>query len=94
MDSRPQPSATILQDICTHLLVGLQAVIDGPAKTVAMSDAWLNARGILQTLPLSSDEFQLALHRLNKVQRYSAANEPGAARFELRMLCDALKASR
>jgi predicted component of type VI protein secretion system len=91
MYSTSQPSTTEPQDVCTHLLGHLQAVIGEPAEKLATSDDWLNARAMLQTLPLSSDESRLALRRLDKVRRYFAANEPGAARFELRILCDALK---
>jgi hypothetical protein len=43
-------------------------------------------RILLETLPLSTDEFGLACNRLTNTKRYLQANELGAAGWELRAL--------
>jgi hypothetical protein len=43
-------------------------------------------RQILAALPLASEEFCVAGNRLANAQHYVQAGEPGAARFELRLL--------
>jgi hypothetical protein len=91
MFSQLEPSTNAPQDLCTRLVGHLQAAIDRPAQTVTTSGDWQDALVMLRALPLSGDASRLAVQRLNKAQRYFAANEPGAARFELRILRDALK---
>ena len=41
---------------------------------------------LLETLPLSAEEFGLACNRLRKAQRYLKLSERGAARWELAAL--------
>ncbi len=48
-------------------------------------------RGLLESLPLSTDEFGLACTRLDNARRYLEFTEPGAARYELRLLASSLK---
>jgi hypothetical protein len=43
-------------------------------------------RILLETLPLSADEFGLACNRLTNAKRYLQSNEPGAAMWELNAL--------
>jgi hypothetical protein len=93
MFSQSLLSDTAPQDVRARLVRHLQTAIGRPSQTAATSDAWLEALAMLQALPLSTGEFGLALSRLKNAQRYYAAREPGAAHFELRLLCGALKDS-
>ena len=43
-------------------------------------------RGLLETLPLTTEEFGLATNRLANAHRYVKAREAGAARWELNTL--------
>jgi hypothetical protein len=43
-------------------------------------------RLLLESLPLSTGEFGLAMNRLKSAGRYLRLGEPGAAKFELRLL--------
>lgn len=49
------------------------------------------ARGLLESLPLSTDQFGLACRRLDNARHYLVFTEPGAARYELRLLVSSLK---
>jgi hypothetical protein len=46
---------------------------------------------LLQTLPLASEPFGVAMNRLRNAYRYFEANEPGAAQYELRLLGGGLR---
>lgn len=46
---------------------------------------------LLETLPLSSDEFGIACNRLSNAQRYLQSNEAGAAHWELNALANQLR---
>jgi hypothetical protein len=48
-------------------------------------------RQLLETLPLPSAEFSLAVNRLANAQHYLGAGEDGAARYELRLLLRSLE---
>ena len=48
------------------------------------------ARALLESLPLGSDEFCAASNRLMNALRYILSDEPGAARFELILLSRSL----
>jgi hypothetical protein len=47
-------------------------------------------RHMLETLPLSTDDFGLACTRLRNARHYLRYTEPGAARYELRLLATSL----
>ncbi len=52
-----------------------------------LGDRWLKeVRELLESLPLSTSEFDLACRRINNATRYLKSVEYGAARFELRLL--------
>jgi hypothetical protein len=44
------------------------------------------ALSLLESMPLSTTEFDMARHRLDNAQRYADSFEPGAAVYELRIL--------
>jgi hypothetical protein len=49
-----------------------------------------SAREVLDSLPLTIQEFCVAINRLASAQRYLVADERGAACFELRLLLRSL----
>ena len=49
---------------------------------------------IIESLPLSTDEFGLAMNRLRNASRYLRSHERGAARYELKMLARSLDRDR
>ena len=53
---------------------------------LGLTDVWSRARDMLCMLPLSTNEYATAMNRLNNAQRYMAAGQSGAARFELKLL--------
>jgi hypothetical protein len=56
----------------------------------AAHDDLAAARGMLEALPLSTDEFALACRRLQNARHYLRYTEPGAAWYELRLLSGSL----
>jgi len=68
----------------------LQQIIEGlpsevPARRVPRADL-ARVRAAIESLPLSSGEYCVALNRFLNARRYLAAGERGAAAFELRLL--------
>jgi hypothetical protein len=57
----------------------------------AAHDDFAAARSMLEALPLSTDQFDLACSRLKNAQHYLKYTEPGAAWYELRLLASSLK---
>lgn len=51
-----------------------------------LGDTLQDARRALDALPLASDDYSRAVNGLRNVQQYSAADEYGAARYELMLL--------
>ena len=47
--------------------------------------------GLLESLPLATDEFGLARTRLANACQYSGSNEPGASAWEIRNLLNQLR---
>lgn len=72
----------LLQRILAALMLLHKKVTDG-----RRTDGELDAiEGMLETIPLTSEEFGLALNRLRNARRYLASAERGAARWELKMM--------
>ena len=57
----------------------------------AARDDFAAARSLLEALPLAADEYGLACTRLENAQHYLQYTEPGAARYEVRMVAGSLK---
>jgi hypothetical protein len=51
---------------------------------------WNALEALLESLPLPTAQFGLAMKRLNNVKDYVAAGEFGAARFELKIMLGGL----
>lgn len=49
-------------------------------------DGLAECQNLLSSLPLTLNEFSVAVNRLRNARRYSASGEAGAAHFELRLL--------
>ena len=60
--------------------------IERRANDGSNGDDLLEVLAMLNALPMNTSEFGLAVTRLKNARRYLVANEPGAARWELRML--------
>jgi hypothetical protein len=76
--------------ISASLQVRFQEAIDSLLRQVTRdadrSAALAQARAVLETLPLTTEEFGLAVNRLANAQRYFQSGERGAAWYELRLL--------
>ena len=57
----------------------------------AVDDGVDHLQSLLETLPLSSDDFGIACNRLGNARRYLESNERGAARWELNALASQLR---
>lgn len=53
-------------------------------------DDFQAAVSMLEALPLATDQFGLACSRLNNARHYLRYTEPGAARYELRLVVGSL----
>jgi hypothetical protein len=75
-----------------HMLEGLLGrLLQLELDQAAYEDEFNAAELLLQTLPLASGPFAVAMNRLLNARRYLQSREIGAARFELRLLGLALK---
>jgi hypothetical protein len=75
-----------------YLLSGvLDRLLDQDEDGDANIDDLHAAELLLQTLPLASEPFGVAMNRLRNAYRYFEANEPGAAQYELRLLGGGLR---
>ena len=86
MTKQQQVSVATVESIRGTLVRHLQQLIDRSLALTAGDDALLDAVALLNGLPLSTSEFAVAMNRLRNAHRYLTANEPGAARYELRLL--------
>jgi len=57
----------------------------------AACDGLQAARAMLESLPLATAQFDLACRRLKNAEHYLRYTEPGAARFELKLLAGSLR---
>ena len=83
--------AALPQDMLQRILSTL-ALLHKKVSQGRHTDGELEAiEGLLETIPLSSEEFGVACNRLRNARRYLAASERGAARWELKMMRQQLK---
>ena len=68
----------------------LSPLMDQETDADLWKDQLTVAAMLLESLPLSTSEFGLAMNRLNNARRYLKSNECGAARYELRLLIGGL----
>jgi len=73
-------------ELRVNLIRQLRSLMEQRPGIAVVADDLLDVVRMLKALPLSTGEFGLALNRIKNAHRYLVANEPGAARFELRLL--------
>ncbi len=81
-----QPAAAPVRELIDAILRATENAKRGLAFTQEAAEASF----LLETLPLTTEEFGLANNRLQNANRYSTSGELGAARWELVMLRKAL----
>jgi hypothetical protein len=81
---------TTLEQIRSQATACLGALIDQVSLGTPPADTWDQARQALEALPLTSEEAGVMRNRLANSRGYLGAGEPGAARFELRLLACSL----
>ena len=77
---------TILESLHVHFRLAVERLLKEVASERRPVTGFEQVRQVLEALPLSSEEHCVAGNRLANAQRYLHAGEPGAARFELRLL--------
>ena len=91
MFSRKSSRDSILNDVSDAALVHFNTLLakstDSAHKLWALNDL----RQLLDSLALGTDEYDIAVARVNNATRYLETNEPGAAKFEVRMLIGGLR---
>ena len=88
------PAATTVAQITQSVNQCLGRLLQKRSLDEAAQDDFAAARSLLEAMPLSTDEFGLACTRLQNAQHYLRYTEPGAARYELRILASSLKSGR
>ncbi len=71
-----------------NALAGLTKKLGGDCAVDERVD---HLHALMETLPLSSDDFGIACNRLGNARRYLRSNERGAARWELNALASQLR---
>ena len=64
-----------------------------PPDTTRSWSALDRIRELIEFIPMASDEFGVAVSRINNARRYIESSEFGAARYEIRLLLGLLKQS-
>ncbi len=80
--SSHQVSHSVVQ--CVNRLLQKRRLDNGAEQDFA------SARAMLEALPLSTQEYDLACRRLQNAQHYLRYTEPGAAWYELRLVASSL----
>ena len=75
-----------------HVLETLEQLVDRVRTGLADRDEIANQKRLIETLPLSTDDFALFCSRLQNAQAYLAEAETGAAMWELETLVKRLHA--
>ncbi|NLS92120.1 MAG: hypothetical protein GXX96_08060 [Planctomycetaceae bacterium] len=75
-----------LQEVFRPVLTALGRVVNQVSLNRTDDGELYELQVLLETLPLSTDQFGLACVRLQNAQRYLASQEQGAARWELNTL--------
>ena len=65
-------------------------LLSRPQATEGADQAFDEARLVLESLPLTTEEFATAINRLENARRYLQAGEHGAASSELRLMVRSL----
>jgi hypothetical protein len=77
-------------DLQRQAVRGVQGLIRVVSRKFASDDGFDRLEELLQSLPLPTHEFAVAANRLANARRYAAADERGAATYELKLLIGGL----
>ncbi len=78
--------ATEQGDPTTDLIVVLTGVIQKLPDGTGVFDDLMEARHLLESLPLTTSDFAVAANRVRNSLRFLVSDEPGAALWEVRTL--------
>lgn len=70
--------------------LGVACILDQSPQEAASGDDWTAVEALLESLPLSTSQFALAMKHLSNARDYLVAGEWGAAKFELKMMLGGL----
>ena len=83
---RPTEPPTWLVQVQQALGKGVESLLEQTFDSIVSAPEWDELAELIESFPLPTAQFALAMNRLNNARNYFAADEPGAARFELRLL--------
>lgn len=78
-------------DPATDLVVVLTGVVRKLPDGTGVFDDLMEARHLLESLPLTTSDFAVAANRIRNSLRFLVSDEPGAALWELRTLLSWLR---
>ena len=94
-DSDPTPTAVAVAhqqgDPATDLIVVLTGVVQKLPDRTGVFDDLMEARHLLESLPLTTSDFAIAANRIRNSLRFLISDEPGAALWEVRTLLTRLR---
>ena len=82
----PTEPPTWLVRVQEALGKGVETLLEQTFDSIVSAPEWDELEELLESFPLPTAQFALAMNRLNNARNYFVAGEPGAARFELRLL--------
>jgi len=91
MITEQKQHATSLQDMFAPMLKLLTKLTQQLREGLSGNTELEDMRFLLETLPLTTEQFGLATNRIQNAYRYFKASERGAARWELDALRQQLK---
>ena len=84
--TRPQEPPTWLVQVQEALGKGVESLLEQTFDSIVSAPEWDELAELIESFPLPTAQFALAMNRLNNARNYFVAGERGAARFELRLL--------
>ncbi len=80
-----------LTGIARQTLQQFTKLLSNPNDSGKMLQCLDGIRELLQYMVLGTAEYNVAISRINNVQRYLESEEPGAAKYEVRLLIGVLQ---
>ena len=90
MSTKEQDRVASAEEVRDRLVEYLKPLIEQEKVADVWKDLLTRAALLLESLPLTTSEFSVAMNRLNNARRYLESDERGAARYELRLLIGGL----
>ena len=82
----------LVDQCCRRMEFAVGALIEEAKAEATWTESYADANELLESVPLDSDEFEIARQRLRNALSYCGEGEFGAACFELRQLRNQLAA--